>query len=1345
MLTIRSRAVSGSILRLALVTGTILALYILYLVSVRVSPAEAVFHLVQIDEVMAGAHGNPDIQFVEMRMCCGGQNNQGNSSKLVFFSSSGDQMGEFLFPSNPNDGTNVSFLIATQAFADLFTTPAPDFIMPPLLHAGSGKVCYKNLTGAGFEVNLCPSYGAFTGDTETDVRGDPAGPPAPSLPIAGTTSLKRMANFGNFEAGQFNADFALSTPEPTNSLGETGAVSLPQTGDLIVTKAADPDPVRVETNLTYTIEVLNNSLAAATGVTVTDTLPLDVNFESATAGCSGAGTVTCALGTMSSGGRATVTIVVTPTEAGILTNTATVTGDQADPNMSDNFATINTTVNPPALAEVEPNDPIASAQVVPIPASGAVEITGVLGTIGSGDVDDLDFYSFQGSIGDVVTIDIDNAIGGLQSFDSMVALFGPGPGFSFLLQSDDASIDPGSISNADSRIDDFQLLSTGIFTVVVTSCCRSFQDGGVVGPGPIRNGDYTLIISGVTPTPVTGGPPQLVSIAVTPEAASIPVGMTQQFTAIGSFSDGSTADVTAAATWESTTTQVFPTLVGAAGGPALAVAHGTVAGVPHVFYGSWPHLVAADVSDPVNPVEVGRLELPGLINGLFFRESDSLLFVANDEHGGLRIVDVSDPAVPVEAGFLDTPGQAVDVIVSGDLALVADNGGGLRIVDVSDPSTPVEVGSFQTGDAQAVGVSGDLAFFGGFEFGLSILDISDPGAPAEQGSFSTGGAQGLFVSGDSVFVADPRSVLRILDVSDPTAPVEVGSADTSGSAVDVVVSGDLAFVAERGSGLQVIDISAPSTPLEVGSLDTPGIALDISLSGTLAFIADGSGVLIAQVANPAVPAQVGFLQAPKDARNVAVSGDLALIATRSSGLSIMDISNPMSPVELGSLDNPGSASGLALSGDLAFLVDSSAGLVVVDVSDAAAPVMVGSADTPGSAFDVVVSGDIVFVADFGSGLRILDVSDPTAPVEIGSSDTPGLAFRVAVSREVAFVADGPLGLTTIDVSDPTAPVQIGTADTGNLTVDVVVSGDLAYVADLPTGLRILDVSDPSTPMLLGTLEMLLGRAFGIFVSGDLAYVAGRRSGPRIIDVSTPSAPVELGLFDNPGFAQSLVVSGDLAFLADGEGGLLVLDVGTTVVTIDSGGLATALRAGTAGITATLDGVTGDATLTVTPPQPVSIAVTPQSPSVSLGNSRQFTATASLTNGSTADATSSVAWASSNPLVATIGTGGLATAVGIGTADISATSGDISASTMLSVPGASLAGHVVLEGDSRPDPGFQVDVTLSFFTPGADTSIDQPLAVLQDTTSLVPIPRMAEFLIPDAPWAHSTLQSSPSRP
>src|SRR5579862_3738638 len=54
----------------------------------------------------------------------------------------------------------------------------------------------------------------------------------------------------------------------------------------------------------------------------------------------------------------------------------------------------------------------------------------------------------------------------------------------------------------------------------------------------------------------SGAPPSLSSIAVTPSSASIPQGMTQQFKATGTYSDNSTQDLTAAATWTSSATNV---------------------------------------------------------------------------------------------------------------------------------------------------------------------------------------------------------------------------------------------------------------------------------------------------------------------------------------------------------------------------------------------------------------------------------------------------------------------------------------------------------------------------------------------------------------------------------------------------------------------------------------------------------------------------------------------------------------------------------------------------------------------------------------------------------------------
>jgi len=110
------------------------------------------------------------------------------------------------------------------------------------------------------------------------------------------------------------------------------------------------------------------------------------------------------------------------------------------------------------------------------------------------------------------------------------------------------------------------------------------------------------------------------------------------------------------------------------------------------------------------------------------------------------------------------------------------------------------------------------------------------------------------------------------------------------------------------------------------------------------------------------------------------------------------------------------------------------------------------------------------------------------------------------------------------------------------------------------------------------------------------------------------------------------------------------------------GLATGVAAGTSQITAAEGSV-------VSPNDPItvtaavvtlrSIAVTPASPSLGIGNTVQFTATGTYSDNSTKGITSSVTWASSNPLFATIGAAtGLATGVAVGTTEITATLGSV---------------------------------------------------------------------------------------
>ena len=111
----------------------------------------------------------------------------------------------------------------------------------------------------------------------------------------------------------------------------------------------------------------------------------------------------------------------------------------------------------------------------------------------------------------------------------------------------------------------------------------------------------------------------------------------------------------------------------------------------------------------------------------------------------------------------------------------------------------------------------------------------------------------------------------------------------------------------------------------------------------------------------------------------------------------------------------------------------------------------------------------------------------------------------------------------------------------------------------------------------------------------------------------------------------------------------------------STGLVTGLLAGSASITASLGGVTSSAAaVTVLTPALASITVAPASVTVGVGGIGGFSATGTSSDGSTADLTSTAAWSSSDPAVATIA-GGVATGVSAGISSITASLGGVTSS------------------------------------------------------------------------------------
>jgi uncharacterized repeat protein (TIGR01451 family) len=149
----------------------------------------------------------------------------------------------------------------------------------------------------------------------------------------------------------------------------------PLPADVGIAMTASPDPAAAGSNVTYAITVTNNGPNAATEVSVTDALPSGAGFVSAVPSqgtCSGASTVICNLGPINSSTTATVTLVVTATPGGTLSNTATVASASCDPVAGNNSASASTTVNNlvPVLGGISPSAAAAGSPAATLTVNG---------------------------------------------------------------------------------------------------------------------------------------------------------------------------------------------------------------------------------------------------------------------------------------------------------------------------------------------------------------------------------------------------------------------------------------------------------------------------------------------------------------------------------------------------------------------------------------------------------------------------------------------------------------------------------------------------------------------------------------------------------------------------------------------------------------------------------------------------------------------------------------------------------------------------------------------------------------------------------------------------------------
>lgn len=178
---------------------------------------------------------------------------------------------------------------------------------------------------------------------------------------------------------------------------------------------------------------------------------------------------------------------------------------------------------------------------------------------------------------------------------------------------------------------------------------------------------------------------------------------------------------------------------------------------------------------------------------------------------------------------------------------------------------------------------------------------------------------------------------------------------------------------------------------------------------------------------------------------------------------------------------------------------------------------------------------------------------------------------------------------------------------------------------------------------------------------------------------------------------------------------------TGVANVDGTGLVTATGVGNATITGDYDGNTQTAAVNVTSATLSTISVSPATASVANGLTRQFTATANFSDGTSQNVTSGVTWSSSNTGTATIDTLGLASAQNTGTTVITADYQSQTSTANLTVTDATVLSLTIEPDSITVEKGGKANITvMANFSDGTSDDVTSVATVTTDNAAIASI-------------------------
>lgn len=902
----------------------------------------------------------------------------------------------------------------------------------------------------------------------------------------------------------------------------------------------------------------------------------------------------------------------------------------------------------------------------------------------------------------------------------------------------------------------------------------------VVRAGAAGTATITATVGGSKGTAtVTVTTPSLMSVAVTPATWSPNVGGTQAFTATGTYSDGSTADLTVSVAWSSTaTTVVSVSNAGGSKGQAKALAAGTaqiqatlsgVTGSASVTVSASPLVSVVVAPNPLSVVLglVSQLSAAATYeNGVTEDVTAQAAWTAADS----SIVSVSNAA--------DTAGQ-VKGLAAGRTTVTASYGGksgtatvvvseaSLTTITVAPASATVSAGRTQQFTATGAyndGASVDLTTQ--VTWGSSDANVAQVSNASGSQGLATGRAAGTVkitatlgsISGGATLTVGAAS-LASLTVNPSVASVDVGGTQTF-VATAVYENGTTGnaqgatWTSSNPSAATVAGTGTRTLATGVGAGTTTITASYQGKSASATLTVNAATVLVQIVVSPQAPPSI-LVGETQQFRASAVYSDgttndvtNAVSWTTSDG-TVASIGS-MAVRDAGGRQpgggNPGLATGVGAG--TAVITAVYAGTCTANCTDTATltvrnPKPTGIVVTPAVA-TVRVNGTQQFTAT----LTYDDGSSETLDRGVSWTTSDGTVASITSAGGGRGGGPGGGGLATglgVGTATITATYETFT-DTAQLTIvaakatglvvtpasaTITVNTTQAFVATLVyddnTTLVVTQEADwASSNVAVATVSsggggggprpgpggggVATGLGAGsTTISASYAGFAGKAgltvTDPPISYVQVTPTNANLPVGGSQQFTATVVFADFSTRNVTGQATWTSSSSQVAVVTGSGGnaGRASALAEGTTSISATYSGVSGATTLTVAKAVK-SISVTPTNPTTVLGVSLPFTATATLSNDTSLTVTPSASWVTSNPSVATVTAGGIATPAAAGSATITATYLGVSGSSTLTVSAATLSSIAITPNPVALSSGGSTQLTATGAY-GDGTSVD----------------------------------------